>query len=463
MEELVHVEQSQDSSGTVLQDLATNETSLLRLFTTLLAPRTSPHIILIIAVSIVLFILAGTELGNDVAALGFVSIAAGYAVTGVFSSNQRVRKWTHLTSESNDDLVVSSSVLGRIISPFRICIFPLTMATIVAVFIVLVLPSEDGLLPAYVPFILGSMFIIWAVAQGRSFSTWASSMAAKQLPKRERIDAKIVPHVLFQLSAVTAFSILGVLLFAFLQIQTLEGESNNVGMSSLLENAMFIGIVIALYGLTVAWTFEFRKMALRDRSLNKFTSRWTLFAHLFATWHLLTIWRYAFMQHSTMELLIEELALMILTVFMAIWSITSKSVGKQLKLLSTENALPWGLAFGYAYAGSVAMLANEFNSITNVMVIGHLIVVLTVTWMQKSVLKRVFESHNLSVEIERLSHPAESSAEVPSIEFEQVRKNDSTGLEVAEETEVENIDWDSETPDAIDEKIEWDDVIEVED
>ena len=74
----------------------------------------------VIAVSIVLFILAGTELGNDVAALGFVSIAAGYAVTGVFSSNQRVQKWTHLTSESNDDLVVSSSVLGRIISPFRI-------------------------------------------------------------------------------------------------------------------------------------------------------------------------------------------------------------------------------------------------------------------------------------------------------------------------------------------------------
>ena len=41
-----------------------------------------------------------------------------------------------------------------------------------------------------------------------------------------------------------------------------------------------------------------------------------------------------------------------------------------------------GLAFGYAYAGSVAMLTTVLEEIDNVMMAGHLIVVLTFLWMQ---------------------------------------------------------------------------------
>ena len=68
---------------------------------------------------------------------------------------------------------------------------------------------------------------------------------------------------------------------------------------------------------------------------------------------------------------------------MAIWSLTSKGYATKFKLLNEENSLPWGLAFGYAYAGSVAMLTNVFEDITTVMTLGHLIVILTVIYVYR--------------------------------------------------------------------------------
>lgn len=440
-----------DSGSSVLQDLATNETSLLRLLVTLLSPKTLPHIGLIAALSTVLFVLAGNESLKDFSALGFLSLAGGYAITGLFSSNERVRKWTHVSSK--EDQEKKTSIVFQTLSTFKICMFPLAMAGLVAVMMVLLLRSDDSLLPDYIPFLLGTMFVVWAVAQGRSFSTWASSVAAKKLPEKQRIDGKLTPHLFFQGAIILLFSVIGILVFSPLD------SDNSTGASALLDQAVFLVLALLLFGITVAMTYQYRTMAWRDRSLKKFASRWTMFAQLFATWHLLTIWRQTFMQQSTIEVFIEEVILMILTVFMAIWSITSKSVAKHVKLLNTENALPWGLAFGYAYAGSVAMLANEFSSITNVMIAGHMIAIITVTLMQRSVLKRVLENHNITVEIERISNAISPTESLPQVVFDEVRDHPAKG---DEETPVpEDSEWDNETPDAIDKTIQWDDVIDL--
>lgn len=453
MEDTELNQSSPDTASSVLQELATNETSLLRLLTTLLSPKTLPHIGLIAVLSIVLFVIAGNESLKDFSALGFLSLAGGYAVTGLFSSNERVKRWTHISSV-NDDEKQSSFVL-QTLSNFKICMFPLAMAGCVAVAIVLLLRSDDSLLPDYIPFLLGTMFVVWAIAQGRSFSTWASSLAAKKLPEKESIQSSLKPHLITQGIVVLLFSCTGILIFSSFS------EKNATGISALLEQVVFLVLALVLFGVTVALTHEYRAMAWRDRSLKKFASRWTMFAQLFTTWHLLTIWRQMFMQQSTIEVFVEEVILMILTVFMAIWSITSKSVAKHVKLLNTENALPWGLAFGYAYAGSVAMLANEFSSITNVMVAGHLIAIITVTWMQRSVLKRVLENHNISVEIERISNTVSAKESLPEVVFEDVRFHAG---ESDEDTPLpEDSDWDKEAPDAIDKTIEWDEVIELDD
>jgi hypothetical protein len=168
------------------------------------------------------------------------------------------------------------------------------------------------------------------------------------------------------------------------------------------------------------------------------------------------------MSQQTIEIFIEEVLLMMFTVFMAIWTLTSKSIGPKFKLLSTENALPWGLAFGYAYAGSVAMLATALDDITYVMVIGHIIAFLTITWMQRSVLNKVLSQHDVEVDVQRrIDAHASKTAALNQKEVEVKPATEEQNDEVWQEDE--DVQWSGEVGNTIGEDVEWNKVIELED
>ena len=61
-----------------------------------------------------------------------------------------------------------------------------------------------------------------------------------------------------------------------------------------------------------------------------------------------------------------------------------------------------GLAFGYAYAGSVAMLSNVFDNIETVMQLGHFVVVITVIWLHRKLLQDVIQVQEDSVDVQRI-------------------------------------------------------------
>ncbi len=434
-----------------LTNLAANETSLFRLMGTLLSPKTLPHLALISIASTLLYIIANTSSGGDVAALGFISLSSGYAVTAIFSSNEKVKAWITLSHTGDEE---KSSPIMRPFSSFKICLFPLTIAGILGILILMLFPGDSAFdLPAAIPLSLGSLFVLWAVAQGRSFGSWASSKAAKNLPEKETTSGNIKIMILTQSFIVFSLSVLGILAF-----QSIYEQQFDV-VNAIVSNLGFFFTAIGVYGLTVAWTWKYRQMALRDKALKQFSSRWTLFAHIFATWHLLTVWRQLVMSPGPIEVFIEEALLMMFTVFMAIWSITSQSVGDKFKLLSTENALPWGLSFGYAYAGSVAMLATAFNDITTVMVSGHIIALLTITWMQRSVLAQILDQHDLVVSSIRTSQSSQSPAESEDSSKESV---DLEELEDVSDQSIE-VEWDGNVGPTISEDVEWDDVIEIKD
>ena len=274
----------------ILKELAANETSLIALIKTLLSPKTLPHLLMIVIFSTILYFVANSNGGEDIAALGFISLSLGYVVTAVFSTNQKVRSWITI-SNTQENAPFNLSL--RLKSIVRICAFPLSLSVAI------------GLL------------------------------------------------------------------------------------------------------------------------------------------------------------------LMMFTVFMAIWTLTSKSFGPKFKILSTENALPWGLAFGYAYAGSVAMLATALDNITYVMVAGHIIAFLTITWMQRSVLKKVLSQHDIDVAIQRRidAHAlkAASTTQVADIKVandEQKHSETDTSADWQEDTSLE---WSGEVGKTIGEVVEWNEVIELDD
>ena len=159
---------------------------------------------------------------------------------------------------------------------------------------------------------------------------------------------------------------------------------------------------------------------------------------------------------------------MIFTVFMAIWSLTSKGYATKFKLLDEQNSLPWGLAFGYAYAGSVAMLTNVFDEITTVMTIGHSVVVITVIYVYRKVLLNVFSKHDDGVLMRRLAANIEVKTEETEDDESDIEETvteieiDIDDSEDGDWQEDSDVDWDKESDDkTISTDVEWEETIEL--
>ena len=120
-------------------------------------------------------------------------------------------------------------------------------------------------------------------------------------------------------------------------------------------------------------TRDEREAAGNEKGLAGFSFKWMIVAQLFITWHAFSIYRRAQMNPSEVSTLIEEGLLMAFTVIFAVWSLTTYTVRDGKRLISENASLPLGISFGYAYAGSVAMLTGTFDSLKEVMIFGHIL------------------------------------------------------------------------------------------
>ena len=439
-----------------LESLKTTETSLWRLFKTLLSPKTMPHIVMISVLSILLHFMSSADSLTNFSAVAFIGLSVGYSITAIGSKNERIRAWT--ISESVSD-VSSDNVFISFFKKFKICLFPLTIATF-SIVVLYTIFGENGIIPqAYelIPLFLGSLFVIWAIIQGISFSTWASSLSAKKSINEGRI-----PSLKFSTavngSILMMFSTIIVGIFQYFK------KSSTSVVDVVIDNWIYLGLVLVTFSSTTIWTWNVRKLSNNYKSLDSFSNRWTLICHLFLSWHILTVWRQNFMSPNPVEIFIEEILLMIFTVFMAIWSLTSKGYATKFKLLNEENSLPWGLAFGYAYAGSVAMLTNVFDEITTVMTIGHIIVILTVIYVHRKVLTNVLSKHDDEIIVKRLAEKStfdnQTDSDGSDVIKEQNENNDAKTSIESEESESwqedEDVDWEKKSEgNTISEDVEW--------
>ncbi len=445
---------SKISSYDELDALRNTETSLLRLAKTLLSRKTMPHIVMISLISMILYIFASNDSLTTITSFMFIGLSGGYTVTAIGSRYENIKKWIVADDEINES---SDGNTIKFLKKFKICLFPLSVSVVFSILLILLF-GKNGLIPQlydFVPLFLASLFIFWSIIQGLSFSSWASSISAKKSSdsgKTGNLKRSTIINGFFIIS----FSILLVGIFQFL-----KDPSSNLA-DVLIGNGLYIIAVIASYVLISAWTWNIRIPSSTNPSLNSFSNRWSLICHLFLTWHILTIWRQNFMSPNSIEVLLEELVLMVFTVFMAIWTLTSKGYNNSFKLLNEENSLSWGLAFGYAYAGSVAMLTNVFNEITTVMLLGHCVVILTVIYAYRKVLIKVVSNHDDEIEVRRLV-----SKSLVEVEVELEDESDAEELENTDDQdenwqEDHDVDWDKKIEDnTISVDVEWEDSIEI--
>ncbi len=459
MEESDAVTEVDASSSEMLDALRQEDASLLGLLRVLLSPRTLPHIVLLVLVGMTLHVMAKNG-AQTLSSMGFLALAGGYFLTGLLSHLEVVQRLTQLSDEAQP----TGSRLKRLVFSFRICLLPLGLAALVWA-LLLALIGEGGVLGDWtdtLPAVLAFGFIAWAVVQGRGFGRWLSALSASRLPEaKERIrqSSRLATSMVFM----SLFCATVVLLAAF---EFVAGSFDSVPQV-IVGNLPFL----LLYALVFAFSWRRsqspRTTAARSTELHTFSVRWMFFSQALITWHLLTVWRHWVISPGNALLMIEELALMSFTVLMAIWGLTSRSFRSPLKLVSTANALPMGLAFGYAYAGSVAMLTVVLEDVRNVMMAGHIIVALTFLWMQPRVLNSVLNQRDHMASIRSIVDNA-----VPAVETSQLSADDeATTASIESHPSSENeddainfpsfkgVEW--KPPEVLATEVEWDDEVEV--
>lgn len=447
-----------ESSG-MLDHLKQEDASLLGLLRVLLSPRTLPHVAMLGLLALVLHLLAKNG-AETMSAIGFLSMAGGYLFTGLLSHFDPVHRLTHLAEEPNP----SGGRLKRLLLSFRICLLPLLFAGLVWA-LLLALIGENGALGNWtntLPGVLAFGFIAWAVIQGRGFGMWLSALAATRLP-----DARERTSPTTRLSSTLSFAmLLGVTVLLFVLFEMMAtGDAS--AQQALTKNFGFVLLFGAVFAISWRRARVPRNLASQSTELHAFSVRWMFLTQALITWHLLTVWRHWFISPGNALLLVEELVLLGFTVLMAIWGLTSRSFRSPLQLVNTTNALPMGLAFGYAYAGSVAMLTVVLEDVRNVMMAGHIVVALTFFWMQPKVLGSVLNQHDqlaaIRTIVDQATQAAESEEEAPVEEANENSIESYTSLERAEHSDstssFQGVEW--KPPEVLATEVEWDDEVEM--
>jgi hypothetical protein len=377
--------------------------TLLSLLKTLTKPKTLPHIGLLVTSSIVLFtFFSGSK---EYQAMLFISLSLAYVLLGfIFGS-----KFENLMLPKDADAGIK--VLKRIFLPL---IPPIVLSIVLFILMVSIFDVENG--PGqFIPTFLASLFVVWSILQGRALLHWLRA-SGHQLPLLPTNTFILIPMFIL---------ILYVVMFGY-DVMILGNTS-----ISWSEYLLMFALIIITTPLLLYLT-RHQKNRSQEQEFQARYTRMLFLSILFVTWHFFTIQRQLREAGSSALMYFEEIILMIFTVIMSIWALTSRSYKSSLQLVNEENALPVGIAFGFAYAGSIAVLSDLFGDVRNVLIVGHAIVILTVVLGLGKIIDKIHHSMIQESEVhalveslpapinEIIVQPVEEEYSEPELEVEEI-------------------------------------------
>jgi len=407
------------------------------LLATLVDLKTLPHVILLLILSIILYIFAQfSETGATYSAIGFLSLSIGYAATAASTRWDFIHRLVRV-----DGLASESWLKSLMLRTLRAWIVPLVISSIIAIGFFQLTNNDDNW-NNWLPLGLASLFLLWSIGQGTSFrSGTASWLAGKKTMDTDARSGGINGIVFWQLFAVTAVAIL----IGFGFSSGFEGE--------LSDNLKWIGFIALAIGIQIGlifWIKDTLTDVVSTRGGARFATRWSMLSQIFVTWHIASAWRRLIDDPSPFVMIIEELILMVITVLLAIWSLASRNVSRGGKLFTSNNALFWGLAFGFGYAGSIAMITSLSGNgnLAKTMAIGHIVTAITILIVHPLVLKKHAKNIIIPTVDENFSHTSEleitTTEEVIPLEESSEQQIVEEEIDVKDDSDLDEIDLDEE-------------------
>ncbi len=406
--------------------------SFLDLIKNMFSTRTLPHIVMIGLISIILLTLVSSQ--ENFVSFAFISLSASYGLIAILSNNETVQTLIKLPTEKNQ-----TNLTARFILSFRITIVPILLSSVIMGLLWYSLGGNDN---SWISPLLASLFIVWSIAQAASFRTGMVEWLANGLGDAKLHDYKE------KISTATQFAI--VQSFAFVLIWVGQALSNSESMSfgdALKGGFIFLIISVLLQFLTLRITRTERENSGFEKGMAAFSFKWMIIAQIFITWHAFSVYRRALMEPTEISTILEEGFLMALSVIFAVWSLTTYTVRDGKRLVSENASLPLGISFGYAYAGSVAMLTGTFESLREVMIFGHVLTICTMILLMRPTLRASRVSTEIITRARTIdiSSKEEENSEISETEEEILDDNDWQ--------ENEKVDWENKT--GIEEDTDW--------
>lgn len=416
---------------------------MVQLIRNMLSPRTLPHIIMIAVISSILLFLVSTQ--EVLVAMSFISLSISYVVVSILSNNSMIQNLTKLPEEKSD-----SQWIVRFLFSFRITIVPILMA---AVIVGLLWSFTGGNDNSWISPSLASLFIVWSIAQAASFRTGMVEWLANGLG-----DAKL--HT-YQEKISTASQVVVVQVFALVILwlgQIISQAEKMTLQDALLGGIAFIIVSVVLQSITLWLTRSEREASGNEKGMAAFSFKWMIVAQLFITWHAFSIYRRTAMSPSDLSTIIEEGLLMAFTVIFAVWSLTTYTVRDGKRLISEHASLPLGISFGYAYAGSVAMLTGTFDNLKEVMIFGHVLSICAMMLLLRPTLRTSRITSEMFLNAKNVDISRSEDTEGDESEKGESKEDDNSETEeesVDEEWQEDGeIDWEKGVD--ISEGTEWD-------
>ena len=339
-------------------------------------PSTLPHFILLLLNASILYLLMKSNYGL-IGVKGssiFLSLTISYCIAA----------YIYTTKFGLKILKVEDNGMGILTFKYWFlaikAVIPMVFMSLILIGIINIIFTESG-----IDYFMSSLFIVMSLGQGISIIT--GGMIYYEGKSINRASNNTENYRIIRVVFIIIIFIPLIWWFGY-------------GAENVLDKTFIINLLWILYAITiglVAYLLDRctsnarNNLGLNGAKADKFL----LLMIITISWHLLSAWRRnpMLVESTDLLMLFEEGVLMLLTILLTVTALIKKGKKRGWKIFEGQSAIFWGVAFGYAYSGSISSLTILSEKLTEssllqTTALGHLLTAFIIIIILPSSIKK---------------------------------------------------------------------------
>lgn len=339
-------------------------------------PSTLPHFILLLLNASILYLLMRSNYGL-IGAKGssiFLSLAISYCIAAYIYTTEFGLKT--LKIEDNGMGILTTKYWFLAIK----AVIPMILISLILIVVINLFFTESE-----IDYFMSSLFIVMSIGQGISIITGGIIY----------YDGKGINRTSNNTENYRIIRVVFTIIIFIPLIWWFGYGAENALEKNLVINLLWILYVITI-GLVAYLLDRFTSNARNNLGLSGAKAdKFLLLMIITISWHLLSAWRRnpILVESTDLLMLFEEGVLMLVTILLTVTALIKKGKKRGWKIFEEQSAIFWGVAFGYAYSGSISSLTIlserlTESSLLQTTALGHLLTAFVIIIILPSSIKK---------------------------------------------------------------------------